>query len=196
MAIRPFGGIQTMGAASQPVFGSTLTADSTLHPDQFSGNVLPGSNPSLSYLTVASVLGFRIGDIVVVGLKASFIVPAVANTLDTGNITAIDPVGKILTIQGLLRSHANGEYVVLNEAAASVVIVGVTATHVWYLGNASTVAANDPSVFDVIPGLASGQPTYWHKSETTGQSNSYNTSEFWITGTQNDTFCARFTTTG
>ena len=196
MAIRPFGGIQTMGAASQPVFGTTLTADSTLHPDQFSGNVLPGSNPSLSYLTLASVTGFLLKDYIIVGAKGDFIVPSAANKLDVGQITAIDSVNKILTVQGLLRTHASGEYVLLNEAAAEVVIVGVAATHVWYLGNSSTVAANDPSVFDVIAALASGQPTYWHHSYPTGQSNSFNTSEFWILMTQNDTFCARFSTTG
>jgi len=191
--IRSFG-VQTMAAAaSQPVFGTTMSAAGVLIPDQYSGNTNPGSNQSLSYLTLTSVTGFRVGDLVVVGPKASFSAPVLLTApLDTGTIKKI--AGSVVTVQGLISSHASGEYVLLNEEAAFVYVIPRVNTALLYLGTASTVAVADASTFDVLPiYTGSGAVPYYHQSSASDRTNPYKTSEFWINGAQNDTFIARYT---
>lgn len=191
MAIRPYGGVQAIGAASQPVFGTTLTAATTPSTDVFTGTNSPGTSPPPITLTVASSVGLKVDDRVLVGPKANF-TPANAKSLDQGTIASIVDATHI-TVQGLLQAHASGDFLVLNETASFVQVLPVAAAAVIYLGNASTVAAADSSVFDVIAPVTGAQPTYWHQSFTTGLGNSYMTSEYWIAGTATQTFVARFT---
>jgi hypothetical protein len=193
MAIRSFGvGVQTIGAASQPAFGTTLTAASTFSVDRYKGTNTPGTTTPPITLVVASSLGMKVNDAVLVGLKANF-TPANALLLDRGLIAAVVDATHI-TVQGLTQNHASGEYVVLNEPAAMVQITPVTTTANIYVGNASTVSSTDSSTFDVIGKNATTiEPTYWSLSPPTGLGDSYNTSEFWLNGTAGDTFVARFT---
>jgi hypothetical protein len=100
-----------------------------------------------------------------------------------------------MSVNGLLQSHAaTGEYVVLDEVASTVHIIPVATTAQIFLGTDSTVSGTDLFVFDVIAKVAStAEPTYWHDSPPTNNSDSYQTSQYWLEGTQNDTFLARFT---
>lgn len=181
MATRPYAGVQAIGAASQPVFGTTLTAAS-----------VASSSGAPIAVTVTSTAGIKQNDRVLMGAKANF-TSANAALLDQGTVASVVD-GTHLTIQGLAQNHASTDYLVLNEEASFVAIVPVANTAVMYLGNASTVAAADASVFDVIAKVTvAGEPTYWHTSPTTGLGDSYQTSEYWIAGTAADTFVARFT---
>lgn len=182
MATRPYAGVQAIGAASQPVFGTTFTAASVASP---SGSPIT--------VQVASTNGIKQNDRVLAGVKANF-TPANAALLDQGTVASVVDATH-LTIQGLAQNHANGEFLVLNEEASFVAIVPVASVALMYVGNSSTVAAADPSVFDVIGKLSgvAAEPTYWHQSPTTGKGDSYQTSEYWINGTAADTFIARFT---
>ena len=191
--IRSFG-VQSMAAsASQPVFGTTMSAAGVLIPDQYSGNTNPGSNQSLSYLTLTSVTGFRVGDLVVVGPKASFSAPVLLTApLDAGTIKNI--AGSVVTVQGLISTHASGEYVLLNEEAAFVYVEPRVNTALLYLGTASTVASGDASTFDVLPiWTGAGTMPYYHQSSASDRTNPYKTSEFWVNGASGDTFIARYT---
>ena len=181
-------GVQTIGAASQPVFGTTLSAASTLMPDMFSGGTGPASQPSISKLTLTSVKGFIPGLRIAVAPKNHFIAPP-GGYQDCGTILSI--AGSVLTVQGLTAAHPSGDYVVICEVAADVEIIPVVTSGPIYVGTYSTVSATDSSVFDVIPQLA-GDLTYWHQSRSGVGANQYGTNEFWVFGTQNDTFVARF----
>ena len=190
MAIRGFTGIQTIGAASQPLFGTTISAVASFIPDQYSGNTTPGSNQSLFTCTLAVGAGFRKGDTVVVGPKANFVYQGV---LDVGFIQAINTGTGVATIQGLSNAHAVGEYILLHEDAAQVFIEPRVNTGLLYIGSYSTVASNDASVFDVIPiWTGAGTMPYYHQSVSGDRFNPFKTSEYWLSGTANDTFIARF----
>ena len=198
MAIRPFGGVQSIGASAAPVFGTTLTAAFTPRPDPFSGNLNPGSNQTQGQLAVTSTTGFNVGDRILVGAAAAFN-PGLATTLaDLGVIKQVVS-GTVLLVQGLLNAHAANEYVVLNEEVAHVAIapVGGTAGNLMYIGNAPTVAAGDASVFDVLTVPATGAsgvgPNYIHNSPAVGGAQPYQTVTYWIAGTAADKFVARFT---
>jgi hypothetical protein len=183
--IRTFQGVQTLGAASQPVFGTTTTAASTMKLDQHTLSTAPASQDSVSTITVTDATGFRKSDRVLIGPEANFVFQGV---LDQGTVIGVDTQNNILTVRGLLNPHGAGEYVVLNEDASAVIIKNLaTNTDVMYLGNASTVSPTDSSVYDVI--AAGGE----HVSATTDTGNSYKTSDYWIFGTANDTFTARYT---
>lgn len=187
--IRAFLGVQSVGAASQPVFGTTLNGAGAMLLDQHTLNTSPGSQDSQTVLPVTSTVGFRKGDRVTVGPKANFVF---AGFQDQGAIFAINP-GVSITVQGLLIPHATGEYLLLDEDVAQVRILPIVGNvGAIYLGNASTVAAADPSVFDVIaPPAAATQPTYWHETPTVGSGAIYKTSEYWLAGTAADKFVAR-----
>lgn len=197
MAIRTFAGIQTVGAASQPVFGTTISAFASFVLDQQSGKVGPGNNDTISYLTLTSGLGFMKGDRVAVGVKAKFVTPAVVGDLDMGTIIAINNSTGVCQIQGLLKQHIVGDYVVLADAAQAVYIIPRVTTGLLYVGTDSSVAAGDPSVFDVIPVYSgTGAVPYYHLSEGGVNVNLYNLNQYWVAGTSSDTFYARYVLAG
>lgn len=187
--IRPYGGVQTIGGSSQPVFGTTLSAASTASVDRFTGTNRPGTTTPPITLTVASTVGMVQDDHVAVGPKASF-TTALRGTLDHGVIASIVDATHI-TVQGLTQNHASGEYVVLDEVASLVQVTPVGNTGIIYLGTDSTVSPTDGSVFDAIP-IGASVLTYWHLSPTTDNSDSYQTSQYWVDGTSDDKFVARF----
>lgn len=191
--IRPFQGVQTVGAASQPIFGTALTAAVTPTVDPFTGTNRPGTTPPAVAVNVTSTVGMLVDDSVQVGPKGNF-TTANRGKLDHGVITAIISATQML-VRGLLQAHAaTGEYVVLDEVASAVHIIPVGATSVMYIGTDSTVSGTDLFVFDAISAEAAlTQPTYWHDSLPTDNSDSYQTSQYWLSGTQNNTFLARFT---
>lgn len=191
--IRPFAGVQTVGAASMPVFGTTLTAAATYSVDRYTGTNRPGTTTPAISLTVGSTAGFNEGDSVQVGPKTNFTAANRAK-LDQGTVASIVD-GTHMMVQGLTQNHAaTGEYVVLAEVASAVYVIPVSTANPLYLGLDETVASNDTSVFDVISkdSATTSQPTYWHVSPPTGLGDSYDTSQYWIAGTAADTFVARF----
>ena len=195
MAIRPFAGIQTISGTAQPVFGTTCTAAFQPPPDQFLGGNGPGTNQTQVEIPVTSSKGFRVGDQVAIGPAAAFVqgTASVANQADVGTIKQIVDATHIL-VQGLIKGHASGEFVVLDEVCGNVHIIPVTTAAVAYIGNSSAVSSTDESVFDVLPIVAAGAaPGYVHDSESIGISQPMTTTSYWIIGTAADKFLARFT---
>jgi hypothetical protein len=185
MAIRPFGGVQTVGAASQPVFGTTLTAAVVTPAQATAGNKFPATAPAVT-IAVTSTAGFVQNDRVLVGPKANF---TVANRalLDTGTVSAVVD-GTHLKVVGLTQNHASTDYVVLCEVCDHVAVIPVTNAGAIYLGTDSTVSSTDTSVF------AGGSPQYWATDNPTlGKGQGYQTDQYWLFGaTPGDTFIARF----
>lgn len=193
MGMRPFAGVQAQSGTAQPVFGTGVTAAFVPTPDQFSGNNNAGSNETQGTVVVTSTKGFRTGDKVAVGTAAQFNPGLATSRLDYGTVKKITDATH-LVIQGLQKSHASGEWCVLAEDAGNVHIRPVVGAAVQYIGNASTVAAGDESVMDVLPIVAAGAgPTYVFDAESIGATQPFKTTEFWTIGTAADTFAARFT---
>lgn len=190
--IRSWQGIQAIGAASQPVFGTTTTAAVKFAVDRYTGTNTPGTTTPAILIAVTSSTGFQVDDRVQVGPKTNF-TAANRGNLDHGTVASI-PDSTHITVQGLLQNHASGDYVVLDESASFVLVLPVATAAVMYLGTDETVAAGDASVFDVLAKLsgAGAEATYWHQSLPTGRADSYQTSQYWIAGTAADTFVARF----
>lgn len=183
MAIRPFGGVQTVGAASQPVFGTTLTAAVTTPAQATAGNKPPASAPAQT-IPVTSTAGFVQNDRILVGPKTNF-TAANRGKLDSGTIAAVVDATH-LSVIGLAQNHASTDYVVLCETCDHVNVIPVTLNGAIYLGTDSTVNATDSSVF------AGGPPQYWYDNPTTGSSQGYQTDQYWLYGsTPGDTFIAR-----
>lgn len=182
MAIRTFAGVQAIGAASQPVFGTTMNGDGILTPDPHTLKTGPASQASSTKIPVVSTKGFRVGDRVLVAPKANFVFQG---SRDQGTVDLVDPGGAFLIVLGLLIPHATGEYVVLNEDAMTVRVQPVAMAVGYYLGTDSTVAAADQSVFSV------GSPGQIYDSPPT-IADTLKTSEFWISGTAADTFVASY----
>lgn len=190
--IRPFGGVTAIAAASQPVFGTTLTAAIVPSVDQHTGTNGPGTSAPPITIVVTSTAGFLQNDRIAVGPKTNF-TAANKSKLDLGTITAVVD-GTHLKVQGLTQAHLSTDYVVLSEMAAAVYVVPVSTTSLIYLGTDETVGAADASVFDVIAKVSAttAEPTYWHISPPTGRADSYDTTQYWLLGTAADTFVARF----
>jgi hypothetical protein len=185
MSLRPFYGVQTVSGSAQPVFGTAVTAAVTPPPDQFSGNLTPGSNETQCTLTVTSTNGFLPGDRVAVGLTAAFKpgIVAAGSIPDQGMVKSITS-GTAMVVQGLKKSHAaSGEWCVLAETAGRIRI-RFLGSNVLYIANASTVNSTDLSVIDVLA------PSTLFDSGAIGTSQSWNTSTFWAYGTSSDTFVA------
>jgi hypothetical protein len=193
MSVRPFGGIRALSGAAEPVFGTVLTAAVTPQPDPFAGNNGPGTNQTQVEVTVSSTAGFTTGLQVAIGPGSAFKPGLSTSTADVGTIKQIVSA-TVLLVQGLEQAHASGEFCILNEIVGNVHIIPVVTTTATYIGNGSTVAAGDASVFDILPITASGAgPTYFHDSESIGGAQPMTTTEYWIIGTAGDTFLSRFT---
>jgi hypothetical protein len=194
--LRSFG-IQTIGSSSQPCFGTTIEAVDSFVVDQFTGNTVPGSNESLSYFQVADVSGFEKGDSVAVGPKTSFEYPTAGSLpafIDCGTVYAIiagSPYS-ILVIQALKNAHASGEYILLNNDAAIVTVIPVSLSAAAYLGTKSTVSSSDISTFDRLPAYAGTGIPYVSEIRSGSQFSPLKTSDWWVTGEQDDTFLARW----
>jgi len=194
MGMRPFAGTQTQSGTAQPVFGTGITAAFAPPPDPFAGSNNPGTNETQVSVPVTSTLGFLPGDKVAIGAAALFKPGLATGGLDYGTVKKIVDSTHLL-VQGLKKSHASGEWCVLSEEAGNVHIRPVTATAAQYIGNASTVASNDPSLLDVLPAVTGPTvgPTYAFDAESIGATQPFTLTEFWTVGTASDTFLARFT---
>lgn len=190
--IRPFQGVQSIGSAPQPVFGTALTAASKYSVDPSTGSNRPGSTTPPITLVVASTVGFNQNDPILVGPTNHF-TTANRALLDQGRIASIVDATH-MTVINLTQNHAaTGEWVVLADEASYVQVQGISISADAYLGTDSTVAAGDHYVFDVLPILTPpAEQTYWHQSLPTGRADSYDTSQYWIAGAAADTFLARF----
>ena len=180
MPLLPFYGIQTVTGSAQPVFGTALTAAVTPPPDQFSGNLGPGSNQTQAQVTVTSTRGFFPGVEILIGASSDF-APGSATQLADRAVVKRVVSATVLLVQGLHNSHASGEWCLLNEVVGFIRITSL-GTNNLYLGNAPTVSPTDSSVIDVIP---PGSQAY---TISIGTTQPLQTSEFWLYGTAADTF--------
>src|SRR5665213_2078259 len=141
MSLRGFGGIQTLTTAAQPVYGTLLTANAVINPDQYTSHITPGSNRSTAVLSVtAGTAGrFRVGDRVAIGTTGQF---GQGNTVavDGGTVIAVSSANNTITVQGLQRAHNSGEFVVLALPVAAFNIQVATASNGIYLGEDPTVS--------------------------------------------------------
>lgn len=185
MSIRGFG-YQTVLGTPQPVFGTTLTAASAQPtPDPYTGDLSPRSQPSSLTLAVTNPYIFRKGDKVIVGAGSTF---QQTNTtqLDTGTVTAINTGASTITVAGLTRAHAAGEFVVLSIQTAIISIFAVA--NPLYLGEDFTVGAASKTLVALIG------PSGSYGIGISGSGNVFGTAHFWLLGTAADTFLPSLTT--
>lgn len=190
MSLRGFGGIQTLGAAATPVFGTTLAAATVLNPDFYTGNTAPGSNRSSCVVTLAAGTAgrFRQGDRVALGVAAAF---EQSNTTqaDGGTVTAVNAAANTITVQGLTKNHGSGEYCVLALPVASFGIQITTASSQYlYLGEDPTVSASSSTLINVITG---GGATQYGLSNII---NCNETQHLWLQGGAGSQFLPSFGT--
>lgn len=176
MALRGFGGLQTVPSTPVPCFGTTLSAAPVINPDQYTGQITPGSNRSTSVLSVAAGTAgrFRTNDRVALGTAAQFEQGNVT-AADGGTVIAVSTANNTITIQGLQRQHVSGEFVILALPVAAFAIQWVSGTA--YIGEDATVSASSSTL---IQELTTGAPTCEY-----GQSNIANVLEvqhLWIGG--------------
>ena len=187
MSIRGWG-LQTIGTTNSaiPCFGTTLTAAPVINPDQYTGQIAAtGSNRSTAVLNLTAGFAskFRTGDRVVLGTAAQL---AQGNTVaaDGGTVIAVNAGANQITVQGLQRQHASGEYVILALPVASWTI--------QYLGSHTLYLAEDASASNT-----SNSATLIYEMSSTLNNDNYGlsnvgnvleTQHLWVAGTSGDTF--------
>jgi hypothetical protein len=194
MSLRGFGGITTLGAAAQPVYGTVLTAAAVLNPDLFSGQIGTGGSRSSSVLSVtAGTAGkFRVGDRVAVGTALQF---EQGNTTqaDGGTVIAVSAANSTITVQGLQRAHASGEYVVLALPCAEFDVQFISASSNGagtsvYLGEDGTAGAASPTLIQVL--TTAGTFQYG----TSNIANDFETQHLWVQGGAGSQYIPSFLT--
>jgi hypothetical protein len=174
MSFRGFGGIQTLPATAVPVYGTTLTAAPVINPDQFTGSIKAGNNRSTSVLSVANAVPFRVGDKVAVGTAAQF---EQGNSIQADGGTVIAVGSGTITVQGLQRQHASGEFVVLALTCAFVglQVLGASSTSI-YVAEDGTAGPTSPTLLFEL----SAAGTYQFGSSNIA--NAFDTQKLWIQG--------------
>ena len=180
MSQRGFG-TQTLSGSPQPLLGTALTAAVNPTPDSSRGVLAPGFADSVATLpiTAGTVPLFRYGDHVAVGASDSWNQGSTVAP-DGGRVIAIDSAANTIKVQGLLRAHASGEFVVLAIPCAQINIDNGAA--VLYLGEDGTVDATSPTLIKEISASASyslGFPAMGNVLET---------QKVWVKGTGADTY--------
>lgn len=165
MAFRGFG-FQALGAASQPLISTTLSAAFAVTPDPHTGRTDPGSQASTVTAAVASSANFLNGDKIWVG-------PA-AGPFDQGQVYGI-PDATHIQIKGLTGPHASGEFVALGGNFSSIYVLAGGAT--IFLGSDHTVAVGSATLFRQLL-----TTTFWEVGAS-GSGNMYGTGSIWISGT-------------
>lgn len=185
MGLRGFGN-QTLLATAQPLIGTTLTAAIFPSPDQATGSLAAGNANSQVVSPVASAANFRKGDRVLLGVAATFSQAATVNS-DSGFVQAVDLIGNKLTINGLQRNHASGEFVVLSIQASRVKIQ--TNASSVYLGGDSTVAAGSSTLAEILlPGQS-------YDIGPSSPADVYGTGGYWVaSASASDTYLPSITT--
>lgn len=179
MSARGFGN-QVLSGAAQPVFGATLTAAVVPTPDMQTGGLNPASNPSQSIVPVSQNI-FRRGDRVAIGPASNF---TASNTLmiDGGPVTAVNYSASNITVGGLTRNHASGEFVVLALPCAQVSIQN--GAGLLNIGEYSDTSATAPELIGQV------QPTGIFTLGWPSSLNVVDTQHLWCQGTAADTFIA------
>lgn len=188
MPFRAFG-VRTQSGTAQPLLGTTLTAAVTPTPQiqgQYSG--VPASGPSQTVLPVTDASWFQVGDRVAMGTLAAFADPRTSPNPgpDYGNVTAVNLAGKTITVQGLLRAHASGEFVVLCLPFANLNLQVLTSA-VTYVGTDSGVGAASTTLM-----LEIGTSGNYSLGASTNI-NAYNTNQLWTLGAAADTYLPMLT---
>lgn len=179
MAARGFG-FQTIAATAvaQPVFGTTLTAAINPTPDQYTGRMDPASNRSVGSVAVAQPTMFRKGDRAYLGTQEQI----AAGAGDSAQVIAV--VGSVVTLQGLTRAHASGEFIILSVPCSRVkIMAGPDNVAEMYLGEDYTVSLTSTTLFDLVD----PSQRFWDTGPS-GDGNVYETTHFWISGTAADTY--------
>lgn len=176
MPLRGCGSV-TLTTTAQPLFGTTTTAAINPTPDRYTSQFDPRSAPSTGSVTVTSIQYFRVGDHCQLG-------PA-GGPYDSCKITSItvgsSPAGTI-GLQGLTKSHASGEWLILSKACASFTISFNLTTATLYIGEDNTVASTSLTLIGLVPSQAATSTYAWQY----GQSNIVNcldTPNIWVIGT-------------
>lgn len=180
MAQRGFGN-QVLSGSAQPLLGTALTADVRPTPDSSRGALAPGFADSVATLsiTAGTVPLFRYGDHVAVGASSSWNQGSTVSP-DGGRVIALDSAANTIKIQGLLRTHASGEFVVLAIPCAQINIDNGAA--LLYLGEDATVDATSSTLIKEISASSSyslGFPAIGNVLET---------QKAWVKGTGADTY--------
>jgi DNA-binding beta-propeller fold protein YncE len=178
MGLRGFGN-QTLTGAAQPMFGTTISTAIMPTPDQFTGNFDPRSAASQSIIQVATAATFRKGDTVMVGPASAFMQGSAINP-DQGKITAVNYGAGTITVAGLTRAHAAGEFIVLSIQVATISIQNGAGQ--LYVGEDSSVAAGSNTLLRILAAAASYD---WGLSNV---GNVLGTGHIWVSGTAADTF--------
>lgn len=182
MAQRGFG-LQTLGATSQPLVGTTLSSAAVITPDFHTGSIGVGSMPSKSTLPVVNGNLFRYGDRVLVGTAASF---AQGSTTPPDGGGVVSTASNSLSVMGLQRQHSAGEWVVLAIPCAQIQIqTPSTDSGTLFVGEDSTVAVGSATLIAEIP-KGTLLPAYTIGSGVAG--NVIETQKLWLSGTASDTY--------
>lgn len=144
MANRGFGGLTTVGATPQPVYGTTTTAAAVLNPDFHTGQIGAGNARSSCVLSVANAYPFRVGDRVAVGTAAQF-EQNNATQADGGTVTAVSTTNGTITVQGLQRAHGSGEFVLLALPVSSYSIQLISGT--VFISEDANVSGSSSTVY-------------------------------------------------
>jgi len=179
MSLRGFG-IQTLGTTPQPVFGATLTAAVVPTPDMQTGGLTPASNPSQAVVPVSQNI-FRKGDRVMIGASNTFSQGSLIQP-DGGPVVAVNLTASNITVMGLTRNHASGEFVVLALPVAQVQIQNFAG--LLYLGEDNSAGAGSASLIYEI----SASSTYTEPSGGAVLANCIETQKLWLSGTNADTY--------
>lgn len=192
MSQRGFG-IQTIATTGVgvPLFGTTLTAAATPSPDRNTGNTGVASQPSSTVLPVAANI-FRTGDHVQLGTAPQFeqgstVIP------DGGTVVAINIAGSTITVMGLTRAHASGEFVVLALPCAEVTVYGVGSAATIYFGEDPTVGVASVTLFAELIAAQATAGTPWKYGSGVGL-NAIETQHIWISGTSGNEYLPSFLT--
>lgn len=180
MAQRGFG-TQTLSGSPQPLIGTVLTAAVNPTPDSSRGAMAPGFADSVATLSVTAgtVPLFRYGDRVAVGASNSWNQGSTVAP-DGGRVIGINSIANTIQVQGLLRAHASGEFVVLALPCAQINIDNGAA--LLYLGEDGTVGAASSTLITEISASTSyslGFPAIGNVLET---------QKLWVLGTGADTY--------
>lgn len=183
MGLRGFGN-QTLTGAAQPMFGTTITTAITPTPDAHTGNYDPRSAASQAVIQVGAAQTFRKNDRVMVGPASSFAQGA-AQPPDMGNVTSVNYATGYITVSGLTRAHAAGEFIVLSIQVATIAIQNGAGQ--LYIGEDSSVAVGSTTLIRLLAAAAAYD---WGLSNV---GNVLGTGHIWVSGMAADTFLPSIT---
>jgi len=192
MPIYGFGGLLTLNGSAQPLFGTTTSAAATPVYDQFAGNVT-GANQSQTTLALTSMMGFRIGQMIICGTSSTLYNSSIQPNV--GLITGLNSAASTISVKGLNASVPSGAYVLLNEAIQTVTVAPVQGNSALiYLGRDWTTGAASTQTYSILTNPSTGTYVFnVFQTPTTDKAHAYNTTEFWINGANGDKVVVQMT---